>query len=1027
MDIWKVLGIEPTKDKEELKNIYRTKLSTVNPEDDAEGFMRLREAYEEAVRLADMDDNISDDKNETPLLSDIRVLYNDFYSRISTDAWRELLDRDEFISLDSAEDSFKTLMVFLMDNFYVPQDIWKIINEYFDIIVRKKELSEIYPADFIEYIINNAKYPDVLNYYLLEGNEEEFDDYIAKYYGLDTAIRRRDIEKQKNYFNELEELDVYHPYFEICKAKHKIQLMYTNSEDDSEESFATKYKDQLKEIQDSVVDLSEELSQDFFIAITCGEIGMLREDYELAEIYIDKALSIYPDNYIAKCKQADLKFYTKDYEKSRDIYLELLKINHYDNNVRAGMLKANYALIEQFKKKIDDNPEDNKTRMEMAWSYYQSYQFIEATKILDEFEPDKESVCEYNNVKGRSFLCLSDYEHALACFEIWKSEIEKISEDDDSEESIKKKKRYEYVNFLIADCYLKTKRYEEAKKYLDIALLKEHDEIILSYEAKCQLEFEIENYEECIKVCEKLVERDSSSYIAYNFLSKANYELGYYQDAINASERAIRIYPYVAEPYTLQIKVFKAAGQIEAAKNVIERYKSFEIESDKIDYWEARLLETEGKHEEVVKLISATIERGNPDDSDMDEYCELYIILAYNYERLEENDKAYELYEKALELEPNHHIAYGRLGIIQKNKGNYNDAIDKLNKQLDINPHPFYFVHRGLIHQYLLNYKSALEDYEEALKYEPDNTFCLMRIGVIYERHREFDKALDYFDRALALFQDTEDDREDKALVYTFKARTLQCMNRFEESKVVYDSYFEEFDLNADVAYDYSELLIRMNNLEAATGILQKCIDTLEYSDDVHMCMRQLCTLYGLEGYVDKANEVFLYAISKKSDDCRTYSVMAEVFKDNELWDEAKKLYEKAIQYDTGNNNYYSALIETILNKKSFFKPNISEYIAKAKIKDEDMKTPLQHIKMSRLYRLMKNTKDALEMADKALKMRRCTGCFYGKCHEALYAKALIYEHLKDYEMARMCYREAIRVCGHNALYEERLKRIENK
>ena len=53
MNIWDVLKIEQTKDKDALKKAYRMRLSSVNPEDDPEGFMELRKAYEEAVHLAD--------------------------------------------------------------------------------------------------------------------------------------------------------------------------------------------------------------------------------------------------------------------------------------------------------------------------------------------------------------------------------------------------------------------------------------------------------------------------------------------------------------------------------------------------------------------------------------------------------------------------------------------------------------------------------------------------------------------------------------------------------------------------------------------------------------------------------------------------------------------------------------------------------------------------------------------------------------------------------------------------------------
>ena len=49
-EIWEILGIAPTDDVELIKEAYRSKLINTNPEDDQEGFMRLKEAFDEAVR-----------------------------------------------------------------------------------------------------------------------------------------------------------------------------------------------------------------------------------------------------------------------------------------------------------------------------------------------------------------------------------------------------------------------------------------------------------------------------------------------------------------------------------------------------------------------------------------------------------------------------------------------------------------------------------------------------------------------------------------------------------------------------------------------------------------------------------------------------------------------------------------------------------------------------------------------------------------------------------------------------------------
>ena len=70
--IFAVLGIEETKDKGQIQNAYRAKLAENNPEDHPEEFMRLRQAYEQALAYAD---SIEEENAEEEDDSQVHVMH----------------------------------------------------------------------------------------------------------------------------------------------------------------------------------------------------------------------------------------------------------------------------------------------------------------------------------------------------------------------------------------------------------------------------------------------------------------------------------------------------------------------------------------------------------------------------------------------------------------------------------------------------------------------------------------------------------------------------------------------------------------------------------------------------------------------------------------------------------------------------------------------------------------------------------------------------------------------------------------
>lgn len=1020
MDIWDILGIEQTKDKNLLKTAYRAKLKSVNPEDDPDGFMRLREAYEEAVRLADADE---EPVEESELVKSLRSLYSSYSRRIDVGEWEEIFDRDEFVALDTSQESLDTLIRFLMEKFFIPKEVWKLIVDRFDIISRRKELSEVYTENFIEYMINNSIYDDVLDYSLLECKDELVDKFLDRYFKLDIAIRKHDYKEQKEYIRILEDIDAYHPYFEMLKLKAKIQEHENVDVDKETEEEREERKNIYQDIYQDALLLHSDFPEDINLMGLCGDLKLLLGDYEEAGEYYDKALEIKPDNYVLKGKLAEQKLCIGEYVKSRDLFMELLKTNHYDNSARAGMIRANTELIKELKGKAAKEPDNKKHPMEMGWSYYQIYKFDEALKVLDELEPDESQIFEYNNLKGRVYLCLQDFNNALKCFSNWKDAIEAIPKEDDSKDAKDKRKRYGYVNCLIGDCYLKLQDYKTAEYYLKTAYSIEHEEIVLTYEALCELEYKTENYEKCIEYCTELIEKEKTSFVAYNYMSKASLRLDYIKEAMDASQRAMDIYPYIAEPYETQIGVYLRFNQIDGAKAIVEKYNKLGLDSDRIKLCQAKIFIAEEKYREALNDLEYILMGTDKDASDLEDKVKVHDLRGYCLEMLGDVDMALRVYEDIAKNIPNHPSVHRRIGLILKKQGKLAKALEMFSKQIEISPEAMDYVNRGTLNRFFQKYKSALADFEEALKLEPDDAFCYSRIGLIYEAHREFDKAIENYDMALQYV--TED--SGRLQLYTYKARTMQCLNRFEAAMELYNKYIEEFGLNPDIAYDISELAVRMGNVDYATKLLEDCINKYEYDDNVKNCVVQLISIYGTEGYLSRAYETVQFAVTRFGKHAEFFAAMGAVLRDMGLYEAAAGHYHTAVKLDIDcKQNYYSELIE-VLKKKNPLRQDLKKYVEKAMINPAEMTNPHAYIKMSRLNRTLKKYKEALSIIDKGLQIKRCMGCFYGSCHDAYYEKGLIYEAMRDYVNARLCYRQALAICGHNALYEECLKRIEGK
>ena len=107
IEVFQILGIGETKDQVAIKNAYREKLAVTNPEDDPEGFKRLRTAYDAACRYAKETGEDQTQERDTSAsglwVERAAQIYANMETRRNVACWEELFADDCFISLEEEE------------------------------------------------------------------------------------------------------------------------------------------------------------------------------------------------------------------------------------------------------------------------------------------------------------------------------------------------------------------------------------------------------------------------------------------------------------------------------------------------------------------------------------------------------------------------------------------------------------------------------------------------------------------------------------------------------------------------------------------------------------------------------------------------------------------------------------------------------------------------------------------------------------------------------------------------------------
>ncbi|EGO65517.1 tetratricopeptide repeat protein [Acetonema longum] len=888
--IWQILGINKTKDPGLIRGAYRTQLLHTNPEDDAQGFINLRKAYEEAIRLSSepaVDEAPAKAKSDMDLwLEQADDIYQDIRKRREPGLWEKLLSNDVCQGLDTWLEAREKLLAYIMDHYYLPHEVWLMLDRAFDLIKNKETLLQSFSENFIEYVINQIQdYSQIDLNLLTVSGDASVDDYMRSCYNINRLLNENQTEAVQDEFNTIDTLPIYHPYADAQRLRYFISL------------------DHKPEIEQLIPKLAPYLADDYIAYIVAKAHAAVNHHDEAASIW-EKLRQKWPAHYSAQIGLISYDIYKGRYKEANERAVELLRAYPRDEDIHRLLVEANEHLIKEYEAICQAESANLKVKEDLAWCYYQNNSLDQCIQLLAEFPAETSREPWFLKIHSYVYLRKEEFKKALDYSSQWLELLKNPPEDGEGRRDLAICYR------LMGACCFNEKDYEQAIPYLQQAASLEENsgEKLDTMQHLSSALLRSGKPEACIDVCDEILKQSKGYYPAYINRQEAHYNMRNGQEVIDDYYKAIEIYPSNVKPYLLAAKVFYFNDQYEDAFGVINRAREAKLESNELELLYGKCLRfmSKSKEEEeaALQVILALSEKiKDPRDQREDEFHDLGEVLhelakayanvgdfpkgletmeaaiqqnpqkddyhftkAYLYVDLARYEEAIIILERLIKTYPKAEYAHTRLGRCYEETDNEYDAIRIYRKTLEINPDnldaleklgdlyirvyereedvkhyetarrygehllelrqdsSYYYVHVGIIYDKGYQFAKALECYQKAVKCNPKNLWPHNNAGYVLKNMKKYDEAIGEYQKALELMEPG-----DSLLPHSNLATCFEILGRYEEALDCYREILKHWPDRQDIHEYIAAVLAKMGKPKEAVKVYQDLIKKYDF------------------------------------------------------------------------------------------------------------------------------------------------------------------------------------------------------
>ena len=223
-------------------------------------------------------------------------------------------------------------------------------------------------------------------------------------------------------------------------------------------------------------------------------------------------------------------------------------------------------------------------------------------------------------------------------------------------------------------------------------------------------------YEEALDAARVAVEQRPGYFRTHTTLGQVLTALGRYEEALAAYRVAVALRPDDAELHINLSAILNALGRSDEAETHLRR--AIELNPQNVDLvWRlAEILMPQGRYEEAFDLI-AQAEALDPASS---QAAELHFLMGQTAQDNGQPEVAAEYYMRAFDIDPHHTQAIRRLAHLRLEQQRYDEALELFQRLTDLDPSDAVaYGNMGIVFFYLGRSDEALRSFDHALSLDP--------------------------------------------------------------------------------------------------------------------------------------------------------------------------------------------------------------------------------------------------------------------------------------------------------------------